>query len=246
MNWFRCPESRPWASLRLICFPHAGGSAVAYRSWGKELSAAIEVHAVQYPGRADRLAEPMIDDAHRLARLIAGALVPLMDRPTALFGHSMGAIVAYETARLLEERGVPPTHLFASGARPPHRRDLADEDRVADRDDEGVVAALTELGGSDAEVLADPEMRELVLPYVRNDFRLIENYQRRPGPNPSVPITAIIGDADPHVDRERAAAWAEATDGPFALKVLPGDHFYLVPRQAEVLGEIQRALHVPT
>jgi surfactin synthase thioesterase subunit len=245
LTWFRCVETRPWASLRLFCFPHAGGSAVAYRPWAKELSTAVEVHAVQYPGRADRMTEPMVGDAHRLARLIAGAMAPMMDRPAALFGHSMGAIVAYETARLLEERGAPPAHLFVSGARPPHRRDVTDEDRVADRDDDGVVAALAELGGSDAEVLADPEMRELVLPYVRNDFRLIEDYERRPGPNPDVPVTAIIGDADPHVDEARAREWAEATEGPFRLKVLPGDHFYLVPRQAEVIAEIHNALHVP-
>ncbi|HEX2316314.1 MAG TPA: alpha/beta fold hydrolase [Thermomonospora sp.] len=245
MTWFRCAETRPWASLRLFCFPHAGGSAVAYRSWAKETSTAVEVHAVQYPGRADRLTEPLVDDAHRLARLVAGAMAPLMDRPAALFGHSMGAVVAYETARLLEDRGLPPVHLFASGARPPHRRDVRDEDRVAGRDDDGVVAALTRLGGSDAEVLADPEMRELVLPYVRNDFRLIEEYEPRPGPALKAPVTALIGDADPHVDEERAAEWAAVTDGPFRLAVLPGGHFYLVERQADVLAEIHRALHVP-
>ncbi|MBA9004772.1 MULTISPECIES: thioesterase II family protein [Thermomonospora] len=244
MSWFRCADSRPWASLRLFCFPHAGGSAVAYRSWAKEIAPAIEVHAVQYPGRADRLTEPLIDDLHRLARLIAGALAPMMDRPTALFGHSMGAIVAYETARLLEERGAPPLHLFASGARPPHRRDVDEEGRVGDADDDTLVEALTHLGGSDAEVLADPELRDFVLPYVRNDFRLIENYERRPGPNPSVPVTAVIGDHDPHVNEERAREWADATEGTFALKVFEGDHFYLVPRQSELLREIQRTLNV--
>lgn len=245
MSWFRCAESRPWASLRLICFPHAGGSAVAYRPWAKEIGPEIEVHAVQYPGRADRLAEPLIDDLHRLARLIAGALVPLMDRPTALFGHSMGAIVAYETARLLEERGTPPTHLFASGARPPHRRDVDEEGRIADAADDALVEALTLLGGSDAEALADPELREFVLPYVRNDLRMIEDYRRRPGPNPSVPVTAVIGDGDPHVDEGRAREWADATEGPFALKVFEGDHFYLIPRRSELLGEIRQALHLP-
>lgn len=245
MSWFRCAESRPWASLRLVCFPHAGGSAVAYRPWAKEISPAIEVHAVQYPGRADRLTEPLIDDLHRLARLIAGALVPLMDRPTALFGHSMGAIVAYETARLLEERGAPPLHLFASGARPPHRRDVDEEGRIADADDDALVKALTLLGGSDAEALADPELRDFVLPYVRNDFRMIENYRRRPGPNPAVPVTAVIGDGDPHVNEERAREWSDATEGPFDLKVFQGDHFYLVPRRSELLREIQRTLHVP-
>ncbi|REE94965.1 thioesterase II family protein [Thermomonospora umbrina] len=244
MTWFRCAEARPWASLRLFCFPHAGGSAVAYRAWAKETGAAVEVHAVQYPGRADRLAEPLVDDAHRLARLIAGSMAPLMDRPAALFGHSMGALVAYETARLLEERGVAPVHLFVSAARPPHRRGRREEDRVADRDDDGVIAALTALGGTDAVVLADPEMRDLVLPYVRNDFRLVEEYERRPGPGLSTPITALVGDSDPHVGEEDARGWAEVTDGGFALRVLEGDHFYLVPRMPDVVGEILCTLHV--
>ncbi|MFC6882168.1 MULTISPECIES: thioesterase II family protein [Actinomadura] len=242
MTWLRCVEPRPWAATRLFCLPHAGGSAVFYRPWAKEISPAVELHAVQYPGRADRLAEPLVADADRLVRLIAGALAPLMDRPAALFGHSMGAVLAYEVARLLRERGAAPVHVFASGARPPHDRGA---DRVSDRDDDGVVAEMIELGGTDADALRNPELRELVLPYVRNDFALIEDYAHRPAPGFDVPITAIIGDADPHVDRARAARWAELTTGPFALKELPGDHFYLVERQAEVLAEVQRALDVP-
>lgn len=243
MTWFRCVESRPWASLRLFCFPYAGGSAVAYRSWPKETTAAVEVHAVQYPGRADRMDDPLIDDAHQLARLIAGSMAPLMDRPAALFGHSMGAVLAYEVARLLQERGSAPVHLFASGARPPHER--GEREYVADMDDDGVVAALAKLGGSDAEVLRDPEMRELIMPYVRNDFRLIESYARRPGPRLAVPVTALVGDADIHVSQAQAAQWGEVTDGGFTLKVMPGDHFYLVPQQSKVISEILHALHVP-
>ncbi|WP_019634304.1 thioesterase II family protein [Actinomadura atramentaria] len=242
MTWFRCPEPRPFAALRLFCLPHAGGSAVAYRPWTKEISPAVEVHAVQYPGRADRMGEPPVTDAERLARLIAGATAPLTDRPAALFGHSMGAVLAYEVARLLQERGAPPVHLFVSGARPPHDRG---DERVSDRDDDGLVAAMAELGGTDADVLANAELRELVLPYVRNDFRLIEDYAHRAGTRLTVPVTAIIGDADPHVDEATAARWSEMTDGPFRLRVLPGDHFYLVPRRADVIAEIHAALGVP-
>lgn len=243
MNWFRCPEPRPWASMRLFCLPHAGGSAVFYRPWSSQVTPAVEVHAVQYPGRADRMRDPMIEDAHRLSRLIAGSMAPLMDRPTALFGHSMGAVLAYEVARLLEARGVPPVHLFVSGARPPHRR--GEREGIADRDDDGLVAELAKLGGTDAELLQDPEMRELVLPYVRNDFRLIENYEHRAGPRLRVPVTALIGDADAHVNEEQVAAWAEVTDGPFTARVLPGDHFYLVPGQSQVLSEVLHRLEVP-
>ncbi|GLZ14472.1 oleoyl-ACP hydrolase [Actinomadura sp. NBRC 104425] len=242
MTWFRCTETRPWASLRLFCFPHAGGSAVFYRPWSARIGRAVEVQAVQYPGRADRLADPFVDDAHQLARLIAGAMAPLLDRPAALFGHSMGAIIAYETARLLQERGTAPVHLFASGARAPHDRE---DRRLSDLDDDGLVAEMVALGGSDADALRDPELRELVLPYVRNDFRLVERYEHRPGPRLTVPVTALVGDADPHVPADRAPRWGDLTDGAFRCQVLPGDHFYLVPQRDTVIAEVERALAVP-
>lgn len=137
-------------------------------------------------------------------------MAPLMDRPAALFGHSMGAVLAYEVARLLQERGSAPAHVFASGARPPHDRG---DDRVADQDDDGVVAEMIKLGGTDAEALRDPELRELVLPYVRNDFALIEDYAHRDGTRLAVPVTAIIGDSDPHVTPARPAAGSRSPTG---------------------------------
>ncbi|MGK5557588.1 thioesterase II family protein [Actinomadura kijaniata] len=243
MTWLRCAEARPWASLRLFCLPHAGGSAVFYRAWAKEISPAVEVQVVQYPGRADRMRDPLVSDAGQLTRLIAGAVAPLTDRPFALFGHSMGAVLAYEVARLLQRRGHVPVHLFASGARPPHDRG---GERLADKDDDTLVAEVVGLGGTDAEAMRDPELRELVLPYIRNDFALIENYTHVPGPRLTVPLTAFTGDADPHVDAARAARWGELTDGPFASREFPGDHFYLVPQRSRVLAEIMRTLEVPT
>ncbi|GAA1865912.1 thioesterase II family protein [Actinomadura bangladeshensis] len=242
MTWFRCAETRPWASMRLFCLPHAGGSAVFYRPWAKEISPAVEVHAVQYPGRADRMADAFVTDAHRLARLVAGAMAPLLDRPAALFGHSMGAVLAYEVARLLQERDAAPVHVFVSGARPPDDRG---GERVAGKDDDALVDEMIELGGTDAEALRDPELRELVLPYVRNDFALIEDYAHRDGTRLAVPVTAIIGDADRHVTAEQARGWARVTDGRFALKVLPGGHFYLTDRRPAVIAEVLRTLEVP-
>lgn len=243
MSWFRCAEHRPFAALRLVCFPHAGGSAVFYRGWARSVSPAVELHAVQYPGRADRIRDPLIADLGQVSRLIAGAIGPLLDRPVAFFGHSMGAAVAYETARVLQTRGTAPLHLFASGARAPHDRE--DRRAVSGEDDETLVAEMVKLGGTDAEILQDPEMRALILPYVRNDFRAIESYRPKPGPPLDVPVTSIIGDADPDVTLAHAERWGEVTSAAFASVVLPGDHFYLVPQQPAVINEVLSRLNIP-
>ncbi len=243
MSWLRCPDPRPWATTRLVCFPHAGGSAVAYRGWGRAASPALEVHAVQYPGRADRIREPMMTDARQAARLIAAALGPLTDRPLAFFGHSMGTILAYETALLLQARGIPPVHLFVSAAPAAHLRE--ESGNPADKDDDGLVAELVKLGGTDAAALADPELRELVLPYVRADYRLIQKYVHQAGPRLNVPVTGLAGEADPHGTVDKVSRWAELTDGPFELRAFPGDHFYLNDQLPELLAEIHKSLGIP-
>nr|BFE81255.1 hypothetical protein GCM10020093_038560 [Planobispora longispora] len=181
MTWLRCPRPRPRAATRLVCFAHAGGSATAYREWPALLPESVELHGVQLPGRADRFGEPFPESFQSMAAEIAAETVPLLDRRFALFGHSMGALLAYEVTRLLEERGLGPVRLFVSGCRAPHeiRRD---DRRLSEHDDDRLVSELTRLGGTDAEILTHPAMRELILPYVRGDFRLIENHRSRPGP----------------------------------------------------------------
>ncbi|GAB3673500.1 alpha/beta fold hydrolase [Actinocorallia lasiicapitis] len=241
MSWLRCPTPRPWATTRLVCFPHAGGSAVAYRNWS--VSPAVEVHSVQYPGRADRMADPLPTDLVQVARYAAAALAPLQDRPMALFGHSMGAVVAYETARLLTAKGTPPVHLFVSAGLPAHR--MGERRPVAVDDDDALVAELLRLGGSDAAAFADPELRELVLPYIRADFRMLQRYRHAPGTPLTIPVSAYLGEADRDVSVERAARWAELTTGPFEQRVFSGDHFYLAEQRDELLGEIMKTLNVP-
>jgi surfactin synthase thioesterase subunit len=242
-SWFRCFQPTHFAEVRLVCFPHAGGSATFYRDWHKQLSSAVEVHAVQYPGRADRMRDPMIDDALQLAQSVTKAMKPLSDRPVALFGHSMGALIAYEVALMLTTMSMPPIHLFVSGASAPHDRTPR---CIADADDQTFLSELRRIGGTDSESLADPELRELFMPYIRNDFRLVESYTYRNDPPLTIPITAITGEDDRDVSPDTVESWRVLTTGEFSMRVLPGDHFYLVPAQSDVLGEIRRHLGIPS
>jgi pyochelin biosynthesis protein PchC len=240
MTWLRCASPRPGATTRLFCFTHAGGSATAYRDWPALLPDSVELHATQLPGRADRFGEPSPEDMDTLADLVTEAMSPLLDRRFALFGHSMGATLAYEVTRRLEARGLAPARLLVSGARAPH--DPRARIAISDYDDDRLVAELAKLGGTEVEILSHRAMREIVLPYIRADFRLVEAYRHRPGPPLHTPISALVGDADPEVTPAQAKSWEARTITDFSLTVFPGDHFYLQPQRAPVVGEITRLL----
>ena len=237
--WLRCVAPQPAARVRLICLPHAGGAASGYATWGARLAPFAEVHAVQYPGREERHGEPFATSVDELADGVAGALAALVPGRYALFGHSLGATVAHEVARRAHQ---PPEHLVVSGRLPPPELRPG---TVHLRDDSGLLDELTELGGTANGLLDDPEMRALVLPRVRADYRVAETYRHRPGPPLRVPVTAVIGDADPRVDEPRARRWAETTAAGFELAVLPGDHFYLTDQREPLLALLRRLLGLP-
>lgn len=220
-DWLICETPNPRAALRLVCFPHAGGSASFYRQWADSLPDA-EVYAVQYPGRATMFHMPPAEDLCELATGIAQAIRCLTDRPLALFGHSLGAPVALETARELGRLGVEVAHLLVSGSRD---APLPVAEESYDDDPDRVLSQLVELGGTDAEMASDPVFREIVLPYLIADGRMFHNYNMAPGPLLGCPVTAVVGDIDDHADRR---PWSRLSEGSFRQVRVPGDHFYLI------------------
>ena len=241
--WLRPYRSVRQPRVRLICFPHAGGAASAFRTWPQHLPRDVEVLAACYPGREDRLGEPLIDRMELLTEPFLDVIRPLLDRPLALFGHSMGASVAHEVAVRLDE--VPDASvvgLFVSGRMPPHK--LNEFLTTGFDDDEILIKEVLRLGHGNPEVFDDLELRELILPAVRGDFDLVSAYGPRPlGKVISVPIKAYVGAEDPDVDIEKIHAWSEATRGPFDCRVFPGGHFYLESHETSLAQDITDRLN---
>ncbi|PWW65816.1 alpha/beta fold hydrolase [Actinokineospora spheciospongiae] len=225
--WVRCFAQRPGAARTLLCFPHAGGAASSYRGWTAHLPEDVEQWVVQYPGREDRIAHAVVDEMDALVDAVVAAVEPALgDRPVVVFGHSMGASVAHEVVlRLAELRPGLVRRLVVSG-RPGPADQKPREEFVHLRDDAGVTAELTALGGTAAEAFADPQLAAMLLPVIRNDFALIERY-RPGGAVLDLEVVAITGDADPSMAAETVDSWAAATTGPFTRHVHPGGHFYL-------------------
>lgn len=235
-TWLRRFHQSPDAPVRLVCFPHAGGSASYFFPMSKALSPEVDVLAVQYPGRQDRHGERRIENLRELADGVR-AVLPT-DLPVAFFGHSLGATLAFEVALGMPE---PPLVLFASGRRAPSRQRPEDE-YVHRLDDDGIIAELRRLSGADNPILKDAELRALFLPTLRSDYIAVETYRPPAGATLDCPITVVTGDADPVTTLDNARAWSTHTTSAFEMEVLPGGHFYLEEHPTEVVEIVRRTL----
>jgi surfactin synthase thioesterase subunit len=242
--WIRRYHPSPGGDIDLYCFPHAGGAATTYRPLSVTLSPDIEVRAIQYPGRQDRRSEACAPEIGALADalfdVIGAAVKAEPDRRFAFFAHSMGAVVAFEVARRLQDASAPmPVRFFASGRRAPSRRR---EENVHLRGDREFIAEMRRLGGTDQRLIDDDELLMLMLPTVRSDYRAIETYVYAPGPPLNCPISVLIGDSDPRVTADEARAWADHTTGEIGFHTFSGGHFYLDPQRDQVARVIREVL----
>jgi pyochelin biosynthetic protein PchC len=229
------------SEVRLLCFPHAGGSAAYFRPLAELLAPRVEALCVQYPGRQDRRREPLLDSVTALADAAFAALRRELDGPFAFFGHSLGAVVAFEVARRFEQLTPQgPVRLFASARRAPS---VTRDERVHLLDDTRLIAELNRLGGTAAAVLADPELRALVLPIVRADYRAVETYAPVPAnARLTCPVSVFVGEADPVAPVPEARAWQAHTTKGADVRVFDGGHFYLDENTAAVAAAVLATL----
>ncbi len=235
----RKPIAKP--SMRLFCLPYAGGGASAYRSWQEALPAGIEVCSVQLPGREGRVNEEPATTLDGLVPALADALREWLDRPFALFGHSMGALIAFELARHLQRSGGPvPEVLFASAHQAPHLpRGTA---RIARLPDNELMEQVRAMGGTPQELLDNRELLELVLPVLRADFSICESYAYRQGPKLALPIEVFGGLADRTVTHGELTPWSVHTESQFRIRMLPGNHFFIHTARPLLLRYVAQAL----
>jgi len=261
-RWLIIVGPRAAPRVRLFCFPFAGGGSVVYRSWARFIDPEVEVVAIEPPGRLGRITETPIADTKEFVEQLVPEMEELLDRPFVFFGHCLGALTMYETARrLIHATKVGPDHLFASGARPPDR--ITDQGRFEQRvmhdllklaefrislpayaQPDDVFAELIRHFNIRAteQLLSNPELRQLILPVVRAEFQMATNYQFMREPPWDIPITCFAAKGDPYVSREHALGWGRFTNSRLQVHIREGAHFAVVDDVAFIHDVINREL----
>lgn len=264
-RWLVFHRPNPDARMRLFAFPFAGGGAATFRPWTARLDPAIELVAIEPPGRQTRIDEAPIRDLDTLLDQLLPELLPFLDKPFALYGHCLGALTLFETVRrLIRGHGIAPGHVFVSGARPPDQlqRQQDFEDDLVERllklpeydlfepihrqPDEVFVAAIRRFNvPATEELVQDAELRRLILPAIRAEFEMASNYRYEPGEQWDVAITCLTGAGDAYVSAENARSWARFTKRRFQLFTLDSEHFIVVDDGGFLLRIINRELVSP-
>ena len=227
--------------MLLISLPFAGGHARSYQPVEAHLDRAIQVHAIELPGRGRRFQESLMPDLQAMVDDVVPKIAACLATSDsyAIFGHSMGAKIGLLAAQTLRDMDLPPPcHILVSGAAPPSSPVSISRQHLSD---DGLSQVLKEMGGASSEALQEPEIMELWLPVLRSDFAAVENYAHRPRTPLSCPISVLHGRED-EIPLTEAKAWREHTIGRFLLHELDGGHFFLFERPAQVARIFERAL----
>jgi len=240
--WIRCPKPRPDARVRLFCIPHAGGGAATFRLWQDQLPGDVEVRAIQLPGRENRLLEKPFTEVETIVEELSLLIRPDLDRTYAVFGHSMGALIAFELIRQLRLHGAElPEVLLASGYRAPQVR-LPGAPIHLLPNSEFLEEVQRRYDAVPREALENAELMELLLPTLRADIAVCDSYVYRDDDPLPLPIVALGGEHDGQVGVRDLEAWKEQTSGSFGVQQFPGDHFYLQTAQEALLARVSAEL----
>lgn len=241
-SWVTFPKTNLQADLRLFCFPYAGGKATSFRGWENSLPNNIEVCPIELPGRGTRMMEEPFTEFSQLIPELTDGIFPYLDKPFAFFGHSMGSIVSFEVAHLLHQKyGLIPVHLFVSGRGAPHIPIKSKQ--IHKLPEAAFIEELRHFNGTPEAVLENTELMELLLPTLRADFTLVENYFHTPKHTLGCAISAFGGLQDSKVSRANLEAWQQQTTTDFSIQMFPGDHFFLHSAEQLLLKSLSRKLY---
>lgn len=231
----------PGPRMRLFCFPYAGGSAFNFTPWRDMLDRGVEICALQLPGRGSRIAEPPIRTMPALLKAVAPVIAQHSQLPFAFFGHSVGALIAFELARYLRLHGVDgPMHLFASGCHAPQFR--SPSRRLNQLPDAEFIEALREYNGTPREVLESRELMALMMPTIRADFALAEDYAYRSGPSLRASISVFAGTDEDNKGPGQVDGWRRETTGRCDVHWFDGGHFFIDTARAAVVAQLNAEL----
>jgi medium-chain acyl-[acyl-carrier-protein] hydrolase len=241
-SWFNCPQPNPSASLRLFCFPYAGGSSYSFRSWTKKLPKTIEVCSVELPGRGIQISSHLLKHIEPLVQAIEGEILPYLNKPFAFFGHSLGGLISFELVHLLDRKyNLQPVYLFVSGCRAPQINNI--KPPIHNLPESDFLNEIRRFNGTPEAVLKNPELMEMLIPILRSDFTIWESYTYTQKSPLKFPITVFGGWQDPEVSLEELEAWKEQTNTSFSLKMFPGDHFFIHSSESFLLEHIAQKVH---
>jgi surfactin synthase thioesterase subunit len=238
--WLNTQSLNSGSALRLFCLPYAGGNSTIFRGWQQAMPDGVEVCPIHLPGRGSRFQEPSLKRIDAIVQNLAPALVPHLSRPFAIFGHSMGALIAFELARHLRSSySLEPARLFVSAWRSP---EIAIARKEYELPDEQFISVLRRFNGTPDEILENAEALELLLPILRADFEVTQTYVYRADTPLDCPIRAFAGLNDLSPTAALMRPWKQHTTSSFSMSILPGDHFFITTSRSQLLTIIAHDL----